>query len=262
MRTGPKLLSTAFAAAVASLTACGPALAEEPAAADAKRILVVVSSHDTKGDGQVAGFWFPELTHPVEVYQQAGFEVDIASPRGGLPPFDGIDLDDPASMRFWTDPEDRGKLGATLKLSDVDPSRYDAIQLTGGHGPMWDFVDNAELQGIVTDIYESGGIVSAVCHGPAGLLNAELSTGESLIAGRKVTSFTNEEEVARQYDHLVPFELETALRDSGAVFEEAPTFQNRVVIDGRLITGQNPASAHAFGQAVTAAVDAHSPVSR
>lgn len=258
MTTFGKLLCTAFALLLMALTPSGPALAQTPAATSettrTKRILVVVSSHDTKGEGQVAGFWFPELTHPVEVYHQAGFEVDIASPRGGLPPFDGFDLKDPVSQWFWTNPAYRGKLGDTLKLSDVDPARYDAIQLTGGHGPMWDFADNPELQRIVAEIYQAGGVVGAVCHGPAGLLNVRLSSGESLIAGRKLTGFTNEEEVAREYDRLVPFELETALRDNGAIFEEAPIFENRVVVDGRLITGQNPASAHAFGQAVTAAV--------
>ncbi|GAA2545203.1 type 1 glutamine amidotransferase domain-containing protein [Mycolicibacterium diernhoferi] len=257
-RRGQPLL--AFAAAVASaVCAVACTSVESSASPDApERVLVVVSSHDTKGAGQVAGFWFPELTHPVEVYDKAGFEVDIASPQGGLAPFDGFDLQDPVNQWFWTNPEYRNKLGNTLKLSEVDPSRYDAVQLTGGHGPMWDFTQNTDLNDIVRGIYEDGGVVSAVCHGPAGLLDISLSNGESLIAGRHLTGFTNEEEVSRGYDQLVPFELETALKDRGAVFESAPAFQNRVVTDGRLVTGQNPASAHDFGQAVVAAVDAGS----
>lgn len=228
------------------------------AQAAAKRILIVVSSHDRKGDGLVAGFWFPELTHPAQVFTQAGYAYDIASPQGGMPPFDGFDLKDEGNRWFWIQPEQRNKLAHSLKLSQVDASRYQAVVLVGGHGPMWDFVGNPALHGIVRTIYERGGIASAVCHGPAGLLGLKLSDGKALISGRRLTAFTNEEEVSRQYDRLIPFELETALKAERAHFEEAGIFQSRVVVDGRLITGQNPASAHAFGQAVVAALDRRS----
>jgi len=218
-----------------------------------QKILIVVSSHDRKGTDLVAGFWFPELTHPAHVFSQAGYGYDIASPQGGLPPFDGFDLKDPVNSWFWIQPEQRNKLANSLKLSEVDPSRYSAAMLVGGHGPMWDFVNNKALHDVVRAIHERGGIVSAVCHGPAGLLGLKLSDGTHFVSGRKLTAFTNEEEVSRQYDKLIPFELETALKDQKAVFEEAGVFQSRVVVDGRLITGQNPASAKPFGEAVVAA---------
>lgn len=223
-----------------------------------KKILIVVSSLDKKAPNLVGGYWFPELTHPVEVYDKAGIDFDIASPKGGLAPFDGFDLKDQATLDFWTNPGHRNKIANSIKLSDVDPSRYSAIQLVGGHGPMWDFVNNPELDSIVRSIYDRNGIVSAVCHGPAGLLGVTLGNGEKLIKGRKLTGFAAEEEVARAYDKIVPFELEGALKAAGAIFEEAPIFQNRVVVDGRLITGQNPASARAFGEAVAKALEAKS----
>jgi len=219
-----------------------------------EKVLIVVSSLDKKAPNLVGGFWFPELTHPVEAFDEAGLAYDIASPKGGLAPFDGFDLKDQATLNFWTNPEQRNKLGNTVKLSDVDPSKYTAILLLGGHGPMWDFVRNPELEGIVRTIYENNGIVSAVCHGPAGLIDVKLSNGQSLIKGRRLTGFTAEEEIARKYEKIVPFELESALKKAGAKFEEAPIFENRVVVDGRLVTGQNPASAKAVGDAVVKAV--------
>ena len=223
-----------------------------------EKVLIVVSSLDKKAENLVGGFWFPELTHPVEVFDEAGLDFDLASPKGGLAPFDGFDLKDEANLKFWTNPQHRNKLGNTLKLSSVDPSHYAAVLLVGGHGPMWDFVDNPELSNIVRSIYEHEGVVSAVCHGPAGLLNVKLSDGRNLIEGRRLTSFTAEEEIARKYDTIVPFELESALKETGARFEEAPTFESRVVVDGRLITGQNPASAKALGEALVKALQAQS----
>lgn len=244
------LLGLTVAAALSA--ASSAAFAQRPA--DSKKVLIVVSSLDKKTENLVGGFWFPELTHPVEVFDKAGIDYDIASPKGGLPPFDGFDLKDPATVHFWTSPGHRNKLAASIKLGDVNPTRYDAVLLVGGHGPMWDFIDNADLHGIVRTIYERNGIVSAVCHGPAGLIKVKLSNGASLIKDRKLTGFTAEEEAARDYDKIVPFELEGSLKAAGARFEEAPVFKERVVVDGRLITGQNPASARAFGEAIVAAL--------
>lgn len=225
------------------------ATAQANASIDKKRVLIVVSSLDEKAPNLVGGFWLPELTHPVEVFDQAGLAYDIASPEGGLAPFDGFDLKDQATLNFWTSPDHRNKLANTRKLSAVDPSQYDAVLLVGGHGPMWDLVNNPELIRIVRAIYDDNGIVSAVCHGPAGLINVTLGTGARLVEGRRLTAFTAEEEASRQYDKIVPFELEQALKNAGARFEEAPVFESRVVIDGRLITGQNPASARGLGEA-------------
>ncbi|PIF27857.1 putative intracellular protease/amidase [Acidovorax sp. 56] len=243
-------------AAAATLASVHGAANARTANGQAPRILIVVSSHDRKGKDLVAGFWFPELTHPAKVFAEAGIAFDIASPQGGMPPFDGFDLKDEGNSWFWIQPTLRNQLAHSLKLANVDPTRYDAVMLVGGHGPMWDFARNSRLHTVVRSVYERGGIVSAVCHGPAGLLGLKLSDGTPLIAGRKLTAFTNEEEVSRQYDKLIPFELETALRAENAAFEEALIFQSRVVVDGRLITGQNPASAKPFGEAVVAALKA------
>lgn len=218
------------------------------------KVLVVVSSLDKKTEDLVGGFWFPELTHPVAVFDEAGITYDIASPKGGLAPFDGFDLQDKASLDFWTNPVHRNKLGSTIKLSDVDASVYSAVLLIGGHGPMWDFVGNTELNNLIRMVYESGGIISAVCHGPAGLLDVTLSNGKPLIQGRALTAFTAEEEIFRKYDSIVPFELEASLKAVGAQFEEAPIFESKVVVDGRLISGQNPASATALGEALVNAL--------
>lgn len=244
-----------FAAAVIAVMVCASTAFAETSR-KSEKVLIVVSSLDKKTESLVGGFWFPELTHPVEVFDEAGIDFDLASPNGGLAPFDGFDLKDEASLKFWTSPQHRNKLGSTLKLVDVDPARYGAVLLVGGHGPMWDFVNNPELSGIVRSIYENDGVVSAVCHGPAGLLDVTLSNGRKLIDGRRLTGFTAEEEIARQYDTIVPFELEGALKKAGAIFEEAPIFESRVVVDGRLVTGQNPASAKALGEAVVNALQA------
>lgn len=239
-------------AAMAVFAAASPVFAQ--ANLKEEKILIVVSSLDKKTPDLVGGFWFPELTHPVEVFDKAGLDYDIASPKGGLPPFDGFDLKDRASLDFWTNPEHRNKLANSIPLAKVDPAKYTAILLVGGHGPMWDFVNNPELINIVRTMYEKNDIISAVCHGPAGLLNVKLSNGELLIKGRHLTGFTAEEEASRNYDKIVPFELEAALKKDGATFEEAPIFENKVVVDGRLITGQNPASAQALGEAVVNAL--------
>lgn len=246
-----------FAAAIALAGAASTTvLADESQKKD--RVLIVVSSQDKKAENLVGGFWFPELTHPVEAFDEAGIDYDIASPKGGLPPFDGFDLADQANLDFWVDPAQRNKLANTLKLSNVDPAKYTGILLVGGHGPMWDFVNNPELEGLVRTIYESDGVVSAVCHGPAGLINVRLSNGQRLIQGRRVTAFTAEEESAREYDEIVPFELEGALKKAGAAFEKAPVFESRVVVDGRLVTGQNPASAKGLGEALVKALQTNS----
>lgn len=247
-----KCLAHLAGAIAAIVLAATPAIAQQ--SLKDERILIVVSSLDKKAPDRVGGFWFPELTHPVEVFDKAGLSYDIASPKGGLAPFDGFDLSDPATLDFWTSPEHRNKLANTTRLAQVDPSKYAAVLLVGGHGPMWDFVHNPELDEIVRSIYENNGIVSAVCHGPAGLLEVKLSNGQQLIKGRRLTGFTAEEERAREYDKIVPFELENALKRAGATFEEAPPFENLVVVDGRLVTGQNPASAKPLAEAVAKAL--------
>jgi len=216
-----------------------------------KPILCVVTSHPIRGDtGELTGFAMVELTHPLAVFRAAGIPTEIASIRGGHPPIDFFDLSDPVNDRFWKDREFRGALANSLVLSELDPSRYSAVFFAGGHGTMWDFADNPAVQHVAREIYEAGGIVSAVCHGPAALVNATLSDGSHLVAGRKVASFTDEEEAEVKYTKVVPYLLAATLKDRGALHQPAPNWTENVVVDGRLITGQNPASAHGVGKAV------------
>ncbi len=209
-----------------------------------KKILIVVTSHDTLGNtGRKTGFYLSEVTHPYEEFTRAGYDVDFVSPKGGKAPMDGVKLEDPINKAFLDDPKKVEQVENTLTPSQVDPKQYDAIFYAGGHGTMWDFPNNEKLAQIATAIYEQGGVVGAVCHGPAGLVNIKLSNGKYLVAGKTVTSFTNEEEAAVELTKVVPFLLESKLQEQGAKFTKAPNFQAHVVESDRLVTGQNPASA-------------------
>ena len=216
-----------------------------------KKILFVVTSHDKKGDsGEKTGYFLGEVSHPWEVLVEAGYEIDFVSPKGGNPPVDGFDLDDPINKKFWEDKHYHQKITNSLKPSEVKPQDYVAIFYAGGHGAMWDLPNNTELANIATKIYENNGIVSAVCHGPAGLLNIKLSDGKYLIADKKVNGFSNEEEELVKLTQVVPFLLENQMKDRGGVYEKSAPWQNHVTVDGRLITGQNPQSAKAVGEAI------------
>jgi putative intracellular protease/amidase len=216
-----------------------------------KPILCVVTSHPIRGDtGEPTGFAMVELTHPIEVFKAAGIPVEIASIRGGHPPIDFFDLGDPVNDRFWKDGAFREGLAHSLVLGELDPSRYSAVFFAGGHGTMWDFADDPAVQRVILEIWEAGGVVSAVCHGPAALVNATLSDGGYLVAGKTLAAFTDEEEAEVGYSNVVPYLLATTLKVRGALHQAAPNWSVNVVTDGRLITGQNPASARGVGQAV------------
>lgn len=207
-----------------------------------KPILCVVTSHPIRGDsGEPTGFAMVELTHPLEVFEVAGIPVEIASIRGGHPPIDFFDLSDPVNDRFWKN-KAVPSLADSFVLGDLDPLRYSAVFFVGGHGTMWDFADSLAVQNVVRGIWESDGIVSAVCHGPAALVNAILSDGSYLVAGK--------EETEVKYANVVPYLLATTLKQRGALHQSAPNWVENVVVDGRLITGQNPASAYGVGQRV------------
>ena len=213
-----------------------------------KKVLFVLTSHNRKGDtGQATGYYLPEAAHPWAVLKDKGFTVDFVSPKGGTPPMDGADSTDPVCLRFLHDQGVSQKLKNTLTPDKIKPSDYSAILFVGGHGTMWDFPDNAALAGIAKTIYEEGGVVSALCHGPAALVNLKLSNGEYLVKGKQVAAFTDDEERAAKLDRVVPFMLETALRQRGARHKHAPNWQANVVVDGHLVTGQNPASAESIG---------------
>ncbi|MBT31805.1 MAG: type 1 glutamine amidotransferase domain-containing protein [Thalassobius sp.] len=215
-----------------------------------KKILFVVTSHDQKGDTEVkTGYYLSEVSHPWEILHSAGYEIDFVSPKGGKAPVDGFNMDDPVNKKFWNDKVYRNKVENTLKPSEVNPKDYIAIHYAGGHGTMWDFADNEKIAEIARQIYESNGVVSAVCHGPAGLVNIKLGNGKYLVDGKKVNAFTNEEEVAVKLENVVPFLLETKLIERGVKFEKSGLWQKHVTVDQRLVTGQNPQSAEGVGQA-------------
>ena len=226
---------------------------------DTKPVLCVVTSHPIKGDsGQPTGFWLAELTHPLAVLQDAGIKTELASIRGGQPPVDGFDLSDAVNARFWKDSTFRAALASSQCLADVEPSRYGAVFFAGGHGTMWDYADSPAVQRVIREIYEGGGVVSAVCHGPAALVNAKLGNGSYLVAGKRVAAFTDQEEEEVKATKIVPFLLASTLKSRGALHQPAPNWAANVVVDGRLVTGQNPASAHGVGEAVRDLVKATS----
>lgn len=216
-----------------------------------KKILFVVTSHDKKGDtGEDTGYYLGEVSHPWEVLHKAGYEIDFVSPKGGTPPVDGFDLKDSVNKEFWENKEYKNKIDHSLQPSQVKPDNYSAIFYAGGHGAMWDFADNTELAGIASKIYENGGIVAAVCHGPSGLVNIKLNNGKYLVDGKKINAFTNEEEAEVKLTNVVPFLLEDKLKERGAEFEKSGLWENHVVTDQRVITGQNPQSAKSVGEAI------------
>ncbi|MCU0524978.1 MAG: type 1 glutamine amidotransferase domain-containing protein [Elainella sp. Prado103] len=208
------------------------------------KILIVLTSHNLLGHtGQPTGFYLPEVSHPVDVFDRSGWMVEYVSPQGGKAPMIGIDRADPLNAAFLDHPDKMAQVENTLHPTQVNPSEYAAIFYAGGHGTMWDFPDHEALANIAAQIYEQGGVVGAVCHGPAGLVNLRLSNGDYLVAGKVVAGFTNEEEAAVGLTEVVPFLLEDRLIERGATLDKAANFQAKVVVSDRLVTGQNPASA-------------------
>lgn len=216
-----------------------------------KPVLFVLTSHGIKGStGQPTGYYLGEVTHPLAELQAAGIAVEFASIQGGEPPVDGLNLDDPINARYWAQPEFREAVRHTRRLREVDASRYAGIFFAGGHGAMWDFPGNADVQRVVREIFEAGGPVAAVCHGPAALVDVTLGDGAYLVAGKNVSAFTDSEERAVQLERVVPFLLASTLEQRGARHRPAPDWNAKVVVDGRLITGQNPQSASGVGAAL------------
>lgn len=216
----------------------------------AKRVLLALTSNDDLGGVRKTGYYVGEAAHPWKEFVDAGFDVDLASVAGGTPPQDGYDDSDEIQKAFLADAKISAQLADTTRLDEVDPTAYDAVVLVGGHGTMWDFPDSVALAAIGREIYESGGVVAAVCHGPSGLVNMTLTDGTPLIAGKTVAGFTNEEEDAVGLTDAVPFLLADKLTERGATHVPAPAWSEHVEVDGRLVTGQNPQSATAVGREV------------
>jgi putative intracellular protease/amidase len=218
-----------------------------------KHVLFVVTNAAVIGPNHRAtGFFFPEIAHPFDVLDQAGIAVEYASPAGGKPPEDGFDGSDRVQADFLASDSYR-RLARSRKLSEVDVLDYDAVFFPGGLGPMVDITGNPEVQDAVRRAWDGGKVVAAVCHGPSALLGVTLDDGTPLLRGRRVAGFSKAEEDGYARSD-VPFDLETALRAAGALYESADAWQPKRVVDGRLITGQNPASGHLVGEAIVEAL--------
>lgn len=225
-----------------------------------KRILNVVTNVGHYDDpDHPTGLWLSELTHAWHVFEEAGYEQTLVSPAGGAVPLEPRALKFPnydKTAKAWrADPAKMALLENTLSPDQIDSSLYDAIYFTGGHAVMYDFPDSEGLQRITRELYERGAVVSSVCHGYCGLLNTTLSDGTYLIAGKKMTGFAWAEEVLARVDKLVPYNAEQAAKERGALYEKAKLpFVSYAVVDGNLVTGQNPGSAKETAKKVVAAL--------
>jgi putative intracellular protease/amidase len=210
------------------------------------KILMVLTSHDQLGNtGRKTGFWLEEFAAPYFVFHDAGVQLTLATPKGGQPPVDPkSDLPEnqtPAMARFKQDPAAQSALAHTVKLADMKAADFDTVFYVGGHGPMWDLAESTDSISLIESFYNSGKPVALVCHSP-GVLHRVTYKGAPLVQGKRVTGFTNGEEEAVQLTQVVPFLVENELIRLGAIFEKVADWQPFSVVDGRLITGQNPAS--------------------
>ena len=210
------------------------------------KILMVLTSHDQLGNtGRKTGFWLEEFAAPYFVFRDAGVDLTLASPKGGQPPIDPkSDLPEEqtsAMTRFKQDARAQKELCQTVKLSDMKSEDFDTVYFVGGHGPMWDLVDNPDAIALIESFYNSGKPVAAVCHSAA-VLHRVTYQGEPLVKGKRVTGFTNGEEAAVNLTHVVPFLVEDELKKIGGLYEKAADWAPFAIVDGRVLTGQNPAS--------------------
>lgn len=220
-----------------------------------EKVLIVLTSHTELGDtGKTTGFWLPELTHPYYDFVEAGYAVDIASISGGSAPVDpkSFTEHDEFNEVFLNDAELMSRVIRSLPLASINPNEYRAVMFAGGSGPMWDFPGNKHISRISARIYENDGIVSAVCHGNAALVDLRLTNGALLVSERRIAAFTNEEEASLGTTEIVPFLLQDKLTERGALHVYGKAWEENVIVDGRLVTGQNPASAKKAAQEVIA----------
>ncbi len=211
---------------------------------------MVLTSHSELGNtGKKTGFWIEEFASPYYVFRDAGAEITLASPKGGQPPIDPKssepDAQTEATRRFDKDNTVQQLLATTKKLAEINAENFDAVFFPGGHGPMWDLTNDANSIQLIQNFWTAKKPVVAVCHAPAVLLNVTGEDGEPLVKGKKVTGFTNTEEEAVQLTDVVPFLLEDELKKKGGLYSKQADWASYIVKDGRLITGQNPASSEA-----------------
>ncbi|MFN5350122.1 MAG: type 1 glutamine amidotransferase domain-containing protein [Polaromonas sp.] len=219
------------------------------------KILMVLTSHDQLGNtGKKTGFWLEEFAAPYYVFKDAGADITVVSPKGGQPPLDPAsdapDAQTDDTRRFKSDSAAQALLASTGKLASVSGKNFDAVFYPGGHGPLWDLAEDADSIKLIESMAAAGKTVAAVCHAPGVLRHAKAADGSPLVKGKKVTGFTNTEEAAVQLTDIVPFLVEDMLVKNGGLYSKGADWQSYVLTDGKLITGQNPASSAAAAHAV------------
>jgi putative intracellular protease/amidase len=219
------------------------------------KVLMVLTSHDKLGNtGKKTGFWLEEFAAPYYVFKDAGADIVLASPAGGQPPLDPkSDLPDfqtETTHRFAADPAAQQALASTVKLSEVKAEDFDTVFYPGGHGPLWDLAESDISIALIENFERAGKPIGFVCHAPGVLRHVKAANGEPLVKGRRVTGFTNSEEAAVELTDVVPFLIEDEFQALGARYEKAGDWQPFIVVDGRLVTGQNPASSESAANAL------------
>ena len=219
------------------------------------KILLVLTSHDQLGDtGHKTGFWLEEFASPYYLFKDAGAQLTLASPKGGQPPLDpksdATDAQTPATERFKADAAAQQALATTLRLSQVQADDFDALFYPGGHGPLWDLAEDRTSIALIERFQAQNKPVAAVCHAPGVLRHVKAANGLPLVSGKKVTGFSNSEEAAVQLTEVVPFLVQDMLIANGGHYSSANDWQSHVLVDGLLITGQNPGSSDATAAAL------------
>lgn len=223
------------------------------------KVLMVLTSHDRLGDtGRKTGFWLEELAAPYYVFKDAGAEITLASPKGGQPPLDPKS-DEPMfqtdlTRRFTADKDANAQLAETVRLDSVDQADFDTVFYPGGHGPMWDLAEDETSIRLIESFVAAGKTIALVCHAPGVLHRVKNADGSPFVEGRRVTGFTNSEEAAVGLTKVVPFLVEDELVSLGAVYSKVKDWGVHTVVDGKLITGQNPASSAEAAEALVAAL--------
>ena len=256
-----RMLSWRWSACFLGLALAAPCVAT--AAAGAEKILIVVSSEGRDQGKTRPGFEMDELAQAYLIFRDNGVSVDVASPAGGAVEADKFNPQEPFNAALLADSEAMRKLADTRATRDLRADDYAAVYVVGGKGAMFDLPRDAALRTLLANVYERGGIVAAVCHGPAALVDVQLADGVSLVAGKQLTGFSNEEEAifGKRWAAEFAFQLEDAMRERGALWQEAPLMMPKLVVDGRLITGQNPYSTTAVAEAIVTALG-RDPVAR
>ena len=225
-----------------------------------KKVLIVLTSHDELGTtGEKTGFWLEEFAAPYYYLRDHGVELTLASPLGGQPPIDPKselpDFQTPSTVKFKGDSETQDILSKTVKLETVNPDDFDAVFYAGGYGPLWDLSDNKTSIDLIETFYNSNKPIGSVCHAPAIFKNTKDADGKSIVAGKKVTAYSNSEEAAVQFTNIVPFSVEDMLKENGGIYSKGDDWSTYALEDGLLVTGQNPMSSELVAELLLKKLD-------